>query len=103
VHLPDYQLFIGVPIDQYKEKRLHEVADEVYKAFISDSEQYLAHVTIDGQAYIGKCVGDNATVEALILLRTHIASILLKLCPAINIRMDEFQIIPFESSSLTIA
>ncbi len=75
-------LFLGFPLSASSSQALAQINPQLMKMYISDQEDsYLNEVTFEGATYIGKYVGEIATVSELELLQQNIYSILNKMIP----------------------
>lgn len=76
------ELFLGFPVKEDFSHLLKELKKEQLALFIGESDNaYLEQIEIAGRKFIGKKVGEEAHLESLIGVESHIYSILNKIFP----------------------
>lgn len=82
LHIPRYQLFLGMPISNEMLSALEKISPPMRTFFIQNSPIYLREIRHNQTLYLGKEVGPIAETLELEALEANIYSLLQKLLPS---------------------
>ena len=69
------ELFFGFPIEQDLERLLRKSTPQILRIFIDNKSEYLHELIHEEKRYLGKFLGEMATIDDLELIQSNIYSI----------------------------
>lgn len=88
-------LFLGFPVEDIFKMSLSHVDKNILDVFISENGEYLNKIIYRNQVYLGKFAGQIVDYDGLVLLETHIYSLLKKLVPDTKYHYKKTRLILF--------
>ncbi len=92
--LTQAELFLGIQIDPLLETALEKLDPKIVAIYINADPEHLKKLEFADKQYIGKSLGEMADSAAVLLMATHIVSVIKKLMPDYHLDIDSLVIIP---------
>lgn len=93
------ELFIGAPISSELRQSLNKLDSQLTAMFIADDVDHLNLYEHEGQLLLGKRIGEMSDAAGILLVGTHIISVIKKLLPEYPADIQSLVIFPTQSNS----
>ncbi len=95
----EYQLFIGVPVDNNISSALANLNTYIQETFINNESEYLHTTTTDTTTYLGKRIANEDTLHHCDLIEANVYSLLGKILPSYDFSTTQLLFIPIKHDS----
>lgn len=97
--LPNYQLFLGFPVDEAFLESLDQIDEKLQNYFVQQNDHYLQKIVgANGTVYFGKFVGEKTDLQELHAVEANIYSLLKRLAPGFPFQKTALRLFPAEGN-----
>ncbi len=92
--LTQAELFLGIQVDSILEASLEKIDPKIVNLYINADPEHLKKLEFADKQYIGKGLGEMADSATVLLMATHIVSVIKKLIPDYHLDINSLVVIP---------
>lgn len=90
------ELFLGISFTTELQEKINMLDPHWVSMFIAQDSEHVQHYQYKDQVFLGKQLGDLADSSTVLLVGTHIISVIKKLLPDYHVDINSLIILPFQ-------